>query len=1127
MIDPMVNQVEMNHFGETSVPMAPSALDAMTDKIHESLGAMSTLLSAMKAPLPTGTGDGSALPVEKKETVASTLATVIKDVSHLGFDSVEKVAKMTIQTKSGAYVDDKEYLMEHLISAAQRLPNDVVGQKLTNGFVTTLWNDLDHPPKAFMSDKYQYRSADGSDNSYLHPRLGAAYEAYARTVKPTTVQPGNLPDPAVLFDVLMARDKPTEHPNKISSMLFYMASIIIHDLFRTNHKDFRISDTSSYLDLSPLYGNDKHEQHQVRTFKDGKLKPDSFAETRLLSFPPGVGVVMIMFNRFHNFIVEQLALINENSRFTRPAEGDAKEKWTKYDNDLFQTGRLITCGLYINIILIDYVRTILNLNKTDSDWYLNPRAEFPGQPDAGCGNQVSAEFNLVYRWHSAVSDKDDKWTQQLFAKLFPGRKPDEVPQGEFLKTLGHMEVDLKAQDPAKRNFHDIKRNADGTLPDDELAKILVEGIEDCANAFGPRQVPLVMKQIEVLGIRQARAWNLATLNEFRKHFSLKPYSTFEEITADKEISESLKHLYDHPDNVELYPGLVVEDAKFSMRPGSGLCPSYTTSRAILSDATVLVRGDRFYTTSHHPAALTNWGFTEQGSDLKINHGCVMYKLFMKAFPNHFRPDSVYVHFPFTVPSEMKKVLTGLGKSHKFNFDRPTRLPPTKMLFSYDAAKKVLFDQDAFKVYWGPKIEFLMGPTAKSFMLAGDNKTNTASRDMMEQALYLGKFSRAAPKGNEKWLLEVRKFYQDHTSMLLQRHSYKLAGTNYVDLIRDVSNIVHVHFCSEVFNLPLKTEQNPDGAFTEKQMYLVMAAVFACVFFDVDPEHSFALRQGASGAIQAVGKLMELQVQALANMPHLSEAVDRISEWWSGKDRSVLTQYGKHMIERLLQTSGMDVQELVWAQIIPTAGSMCANQGQFFGQVIDWLFSDGREYLPILHEIAVQDTPEAEEKMMRYFLEFSRLHSETGVYRTVAKETIVEDMDRRVKFNVGDTVAVNFRSASRDPNIFPDPEAIKLDRPIESYIHLGQGPHQCLGQPMTLVAMGAILKTLCKLPNLRPAPVWPGPVDSVKKVVKDFSALAPDVEFKPEWMYHCYLLEDWDQYFPFPASLKICYDGPAA
>lgn len=113
---PMVKQVEMNHFGETSNPMAPSALDGMADKVRESLGAMGTLLSAMKAPLPTDTGDGSALPVEKNETMPSTLATIIKDVSHLGFDTVEKVAKMTIRTKNGEYIDDKEYLMEYLIN---------------------------------------------------------------------------------------------------------------------------------------------------------------------------------------------------------------------------------------------------------------------------------------------------------------------------------------------------------------------------------------------------------------------------------------------------------------------------------------------------------------------------------------------------------------------------------------------------------------------------------------------------------------------------------------------------------------------------------------------------------------------------------------------------------------------------------------------------------------------------------------------------------------------------------------------------------------------------------------------------------------------------------------------------
>lgn len=112
---PMVNQVEMNHFGETSDPLPPSALDGMADKIRESLGSMGTLLSAMRAPLPTGTGDGSALPVEKNETIASTLKTIVKDVSHLGFNTAEKVAEMSIKTKNGEDLDDKKYLMEYLI----------------------------------------------------------------------------------------------------------------------------------------------------------------------------------------------------------------------------------------------------------------------------------------------------------------------------------------------------------------------------------------------------------------------------------------------------------------------------------------------------------------------------------------------------------------------------------------------------------------------------------------------------------------------------------------------------------------------------------------------------------------------------------------------------------------------------------------------------------------------------------------------------------------------------------------------------------------------------------------------------------------------------------------------------
>lgn len=45
----------------------------------------------------------------------------------------------------------------------------------------------------------------------------------------------------------------------------------------------------------------------MRTFEDGLLKPDCFSSKRTLGNPPGVGVLLIMFNRFHNYVVTQLA----------------------------------------------------------------------------------------------------------------------------------------------------------------------------------------------------------------------------------------------------------------------------------------------------------------------------------------------------------------------------------------------------------------------------------------------------------------------------------------------------------------------------------------------------------------------------------------------------------------------------------------------------------------------------------------------------------------------------------------------------------------------------------------------------------------------------------------------------
>jgi hypothetical protein len=1102
----------------TGNPLPKAAEPSELTKLRNALGGpfkkMAGLVGAAAAPVPD-TGDGSKIAPENDPSILKKIADGLGDLSYLGADNLKTLLEIQKEKMTGEFTDDKTYLMEGLIRTAAALPDDSkVRESLTNTFVTQLWNDLEHPPQSYLGSKYQYRSADGSNNSLIHPQLGAAGTPYARTVKPSMMQTPARPDPGVVFDSIMTRKHAELHPNRISSMLFYIASIIIHDCFRTDHSDdYANSLTSSYLDLSPLYGSNQKEQDQMRTFKDGKIKPDCFSEGRLLFFPPGVGAILIMFNRFHNYVVENLATINELDRFSKPEadppkatgveEDDKKAKakfdaaWTKYDNDLFQTGRLITCGLYVNIILIDYVRTILDLNRTDSNWQLNPRAEVKDLP-MGVGNQVSAEFNLVYRWHSTVSDRDEKWTQELWDGMFgEGRDPKTISKQDLLDKL-HEKYKTVSPDPCKRDFAGLKRNADGTLPDDDVVHILTSSIEDCANSFGPNRVPAVFRAIEVLGIEQARKWNLGSLNEFRKYFHLEPHRTFEDITSDKYVQEQLKHLYGHPDKVEIYPGIVVEDAKQPMAPGSGLTPPYTVSRAVLSDAVALVRGDRFYTHDYNPRTLTNWGYRLADFDTGVDNGCVFYKLFLRAFPNHFKVNSVYVHYPLTVPSAMEESLKDLGKGKLYDFSKPSGTTSHPHLVKeYKVATEIMKNQDTFKVTWGDAMEYIMGTASRDFMLAGDGPKNAQSREMVKKALFVA-----------DWDKEVRSYYTAKTRELLKEKSAKIADFNQIDIIRDVGNLAHVHFCAELFVLPLKTEERPHGIFTEAELYLMMSGVFALIFFDVDPAGSFPLHLKAHKATEILGNIVTKNVEAIAHSGILSRITQAI---WPHD--SALKSYGIHMIERLLK-SGIEPEKLVWGHILGTAGGMVSNQGQLFAQILEYyLLGEGHKHWSAIQKLAQDDSEQAFEELQRYILEGGRLAGQTAVIRQAATDTSITDSGKTTQLKKGEKVFVNLRAASHDPAVFPNPDEVDLKRPLDSYIHLGYGPHQCLGLPMAKVSLTCMLKEVAKLKNLRPAL---GDQGMVHKVAKKISP-------GDKYPYNAYLTENWDMYFPFPCALKVNWD----
>jgi hypothetical protein len=70
-----------------------------------------------------------------------------------------------------------------------------------------------------------------------------------------------------------------------------------------------------------------------------------------------------------------------------------------------------------------------------------------------------------------------------------------------------------------------------------------------------------------------------------------------------------------------------------------------------------------------------------------------------------------------------------------------------------------------------------------------------------------------------------------------------------------------------------------------------------------------------------------------------------------------------------------------------------------------------------------------------------------------------------------------------------------------------------------VACTTMLRKMFQLENLRPATVSVGRQSvksQVKKLRKEF--VPGDSKVLPEgWAFHVYLMEDWDMFFPFPAS----------
>ncbi|WP_055700225.1 MULTISPECIES: cytochrome P450 [Streptomyces] len=100
-------------------------------------------------------------------------------------------------------------------------------------------------------------------------------------------------------------------------------------------------------------------------------------------------------------------------------------------------------------------------------------------------------------------------------------------------------------------------------------------------------------------------------------------------------------------------------------------------------------------------------------------------------------------------------------------------------------------------------------------------------------------------------------------------------------------------------------------------------------------------------------------------------------------------------------------------------------------------------------------PAAVSEMLRY----TSLNAAGGVPHVVQRPVRLGGAD----LEPGTVVLPVTDGANRDPEVFPEPDTLDVDRPANPHVALGHGRHRCLGAPLAQleleVALGALLRAL--------------------------------------------------------------------
>ena len=194
------------------------------------------------------------------------------------------------------------------------------------------------------------------------------------------------------------------------------------------------------------------------------------------------------------------------------------------DEVLFQTARSINTILLTRLVIEEYINHIsarkslyLDLDKPKKsfqkklswfekkNWYREP--------------WVSAEFNLLYRWHGLVPD--------------------------MIFNVNEHKISFLEQ---QNQFQELGFDA-----------ILNAALTEPAGNLTIGHTPYFLRSVEAETIQNARDWKFRSYNHYRSVFGMPPLKSFDQLTVNKHLAEKLSQLYGGDINkLELITGLFAE-----------------------------------------------------------------------------------------------------------------------------------------------------------------------------------------------------------------------------------------------------------------------------------------------------------------------------------------------------------------------------------------------------------------------------------------------------------------------------------------------------------------------------------------------------------------------------------------